>query len=52
MARRKIVVGQSTADGASTDNRELAFERNILVANMLLEGYNYEDSFLIDERLI
>lgn len=41
----KIVVGQTLADGASTDGGEIALGRNILVAYMPWEGYNYEDAF-------
>nr|YP_010904273.1 RNA polymerase subunit beta [Catenella fusiformis]WCH57524.1 RNA polymerase subunit beta [Catenella fusiformis] len=47
-----IVVGQTIADGASTDSGEIALGRNILVAYMPWEGYNYEDAFLINERLV
>nr|YP_010904072.1 RNA polymerase subunit beta [Caulacanthus ustulatus]WCH57323.1 RNA polymerase subunit beta [Caulacanthus ustulatus] len=48
----KITVGQTIADGASTDGGEIALGRNILVAYMPWEGYNYEDAFLISERLV
>nr|AYR06479.1 RNA polymerase beta subunit [Rhodogorgon sp.] len=48
----KITVGQVIADGASTENGEIALGRNILVAYMPWEGYNYEDAFLISERLV
>ncbi len=47
-----VRVGQSIADGASTDGGEIALGRNIYVAYMPWEGYNYEDAFLISERLI
>nr|YP_010902677.1 RNA polymerase subunit beta [Hypnea nidulans]WCH54532.1 RNA polymerase subunit beta [Hypnea nidulans] len=47
-----IIVGQVIADGASTDGGEMALGRNILVAYMPWEGYNYEDAFLISERLV
>nr|YP_010903871.1 RNA polymerase subunit beta [Hypnea musciformis]WCH56922.1 RNA polymerase subunit beta [Hypnea musciformis] len=47
-----IKVGQVIADGASTDGGEMALGRNILVAYMPWEGYNYEDAFLISERLV
>mgnify|MGYP001189131811 FL=1 len=40
------------ADGPSTDNGELALGRNVLVAFMPWEGYNYEDAILISERLV
>ena len=48
----KVYLGQTIADGASTDGGEIALGRNILVAYMPWEGYNYEDAFLISERLI
>nr|YP_010204151.1 RNA polymerase beta subunit [Ahnfeltia fastigiata]UAT97518.1 RNA polymerase beta subunit [Ahnfeltia fastigiata]UAT97722.1 RNA polymerase beta subunit [Ahnfeltia fastigiata] len=51
-AGENIVVGQTIADGASTDGGEIALGRNILVAYMPWEGYNYEDAFLISERLV
>nr|UAD87609.1 RNA polymerase subunit beta [Gracilaria salicornia] len=47
-----ICVGQTIADGASTDGGEIALGRNIVVAYMPWEGYNYEDAFLISERLV
>ncbi len=40
------------ADGPSTDNGELALGKNVLVAYMTWEGYNYEDAILISERLV
>lgn len=40
------------ADGASTDMGELALGQNVLVAFMPWNGYNYEDSILISERVI
>ena len=48
----QVCVGQTIADGASTDGGEIALGRNILVAYMPWEGYNYEDAFLISERLV
>ena len=47
-----ITIGQTIADGASTDGGEIALGRNIIVAYMPWEGYNYEDAFLISERLV
>ena len=44
--------GQVIADGASTDQGEIALGRNILVCYMPWEGYNYEDAFLISDRLV
>jgi DNA-directed RNA polymerase subunit beta len=40
------------ADGASTDIGELALGQNMLVAFMPWNGYNFEDSFLISERVV
>ena len=40
------------ADGASTDTGELALGQNLLVAFMPWNGYNYEDSILISERIV
>ena len=40
------------ADGPSTDNGELALGRNVLVAFMPWEGYNYEDAILLSEKLV
>ena len=48
----KIFMGQVIADGASTEGGELAVGQNILVAYTPWEGYNYEDAFIINERLI
>jgi DNA-directed RNA polymerase subunit beta len=44
--------GQVIADGAATEGGELALGQNILVAYVPWEGYNYEDAFLISERLV
>lgn len=48
----RVKKGQVIADGPSTDNGELALGRNVLVAFMSWEGYNYEDAILISERLV
>jgi DNA-directed RNA polymerase subunit beta len=50
--REKIFTGQVIADGASTEGGELAVGQNILIAYTPWEGYNYEDAFIINERLI
>ncbi|ABL68859.1 DNA-directed RNA polymerase subunit beta [Paracoccus denitrificans] len=47
----KVVKGQVVADGPSTDQGELAIGRNVVVAFMPWNGYNYEDSILISERI-
>ena len=44
--------GDIMADGPSTDLGELALGRNVLVAFMPWNGYNYEDSILISERIV
>lgn len=44
--------GDTIADGTSTDLGELALGQNVLVAFMPWNGYNYEDSILISERLV
>ena len=44
--------GDIMADGASTDMGELALGKNILVAFMPWNGYNFEDSILLSERLV
>jgi DNA-directed RNA polymerase subunit beta len=44
--------GDIIADGPSTDQGELALGKNCLVAFMPWNGYNYEDSILISERLV
>nr|YP_009111568.1 RNA polymerase beta subunit [Erodium gruinum]AHH80579.1 RNA polymerase beta subunit [Erodium gruinum] len=44
--------GQILADGASTVGGELALGKNLLVAYMPWEGYNFEDAVLISERLV
>ncbi|OPZ69642.1 MAG: DNA-directed RNA polymerase subunit beta [Firmicutes bacterium ADurb.Bin467] len=44
--------GDVIADGPSTDEGEIALGRNVLVAFMTWEGYNYEDAVLISERLV
>jgi len=44
--------GEIIADGPSTQFGELALGRNVLVAFMPWNGYNYEDSILISERIV
>jgi DNA-directed RNA polymerase subunit beta len=48
----KITSGQVIADGPATQNGELALGRNILVGFMPWNGYNYEDSILISQRVV
>jgi len=49
---QKVRRGEVIADGPATDYGELALGRNVLVAFMTWEGYNFEDSVLISERLV
>lgn len=44
--------GQVIADGQSTSNGQLALGKNLLVAFMSWEGFNYEDAILVSERLV
>ncbi|MEZ5937676.1 MAG: DNA-directed RNA polymerase subunit beta [Hyphomonadaceae bacterium] len=48
----KVSKGDIIADGPSTDLGELALGRNVLVAFMPWNGYNFEDSILISERIV
>ncbi len=48
----KVGKGEVIADGPSTDLGELALGKNIMVAFMPWNGYNYEDSILISERIV
>ncbi|WP_370209425.1 DNA-directed RNA polymerase subunit beta [Salipiger bermudensis] len=47
----KVGKGEVIADGPSTDMGELALGKNVIVAFMPWNGYNYEDSILISERI-
>lgn len=44
--------GDVLVDGPSMDRGELALGQNVLAAYMVYEGYNYEDAFVISERLV
>ena len=48
----KVARGDVVADGASTDIGELALGQNMLVAFMPWNGYNFEDSILISEKVV
>ena len=48
----RLAKGDVIADGASTDLGELALGQNMLVAFMPWNGYNFEDSILISERVV
>lgn len=47
-----VRVGDILADGPSTEFGELALGRNVVVAFMTWEGYNYEDAILLSEKLV
>lgn len=47
-----VQVGDILADGPSTEQGELALGRNVVVAFMTWEGYNYEDAILLSEKLV
>ncbi len=48
----KVKAGDVLADGPATNNGELSIGKNILIAFMPWEGYNYEDAILISEALV
>ncbi|WP_284165904.1 DNA-directed RNA polymerase subunit beta [Frigidibacter sp. SD6-1] len=48
----KVTKNEVIADGPSTDMGELALGKNVIVAFMPWNGYNYEDSILISERIV
>jgi DNA-directed RNA polymerase beta subunit len=47
-----VLAGDVLADGPATDKGELALGKNVLVAFMSWEGYNFEDAILVSERMI
>jgi len=49
---RRVKAGEIIADGPCTEGGELALGRNVLIAFMPWEGYNYEDAILISEKLV
>ena len=49
---QKIKAGEIIADGPSTDKGEMALGRNVLVAFMPWNGYNFEDAILISEKVL
>ena len=49
---QKIKKGQVLADGPNTEDGELAIGRNVLVAFMPWNGYNFEDAIVISERVV
>lgn len=51
-AGQPVAKGETLADGACTDQGDLALGRNVLVAFMPWRGYNFEDAIIISERLV
>ena len=51
-AGERVTKGQVIADGQSTDQGEIALGKNVLMAFMTWEGYNYEDAILISEKMV
>jgi DNA-directed RNA polymerase subunit beta len=49
---QKVAAGSVIADGSSTDHGEIALGRNLVVAFMSWEGYNFEDSIILNERIV
>ncbi len=49
---QKVKKGDILADGPSTDQGELALGKNLVVAFMPWEGYNFEDAIILSERLV
>src|SRR5439155_24388792 len=49
---QKVKKGQVLADGAATHHGELSLGRNVLVAFMAWDGYNFEDAIIISEKLV
>jgi DNA-directed RNA polymerase subunit beta len=52
MPGQRVLQGDPLADGACCDRAELALGKNVLVAFMPWNGYNYEDAILISERMV
>jgi DNA-directed RNA polymerase subunit beta len=48
----EVEAGDVLADGPSTDRGELALGKNLLVAFMSWEGFNYEDAIIVSDRLV
>ena len=49
---QKVKAGDVIADGACTDHGTLALGRNVLVAFMVWDGFNYEDAIILSEELV
>jgi DNA-directed RNA polymerase subunit beta len=52
MKGQKVVKGQPVCEGYATEDGELALGRNLLVAYMPWQGYNFEDAIVISERVV
>ena len=52
VAGEKVTRGMIIADGPSTDRGELALGKNLTVAFMTYNGYNYEDAVILNEKLV
>jgi len=48
----KVHAGEVIGDGPSTENGEMALGRNVTVAFMNFNGYNYEDAVILNQRLV
>ncbi len=51
-ASQKVKAGDVLADGSSTDKGEMALGKNLMVAFMSWEGYNFEDAIILSKRLV
>jgi DNA-directed RNA polymerase subunit beta len=51
-AGQKVEAGDVLADGSSTDKGEMALGKNLMVAFMSWEGYNFEDAIILSKRLV
>jgi DNA-directed RNA polymerase subunit beta len=51
-AGQKVAAGDVLADGSSTDRGEMALGKNLMVAFMSWEGYNFEDAIILSKRLV
>ena len=49
---QRVEVGSTLADGPSTENGELALGKNLLVAFMPWEGYNFEDAIILSQEIV
>jgi DNA-directed RNA polymerase subunit beta len=51
-AGQKVKAGDVLADGSSTDKGEMALGKNLMVAFMSWEGYNFEDAIILSKRIV